>query len=59
MQAWLADHPAKRPKPVATRKHVAHFYSNGDICDMTGEAKREREKERLYIPGISSYCLLR
>lgn len=32
---WLKENPSKRPKPLASRKHVSHFYSNGDICDVT------------------------
>lgn len=34
---WLDQHPGKRPKPVESRKHVSHFYSGGDICDLTGD----------------------
>lgn len=33
---WIDDNPNKRPKPLETRKHVSHFYSGGDICDITG-----------------------
>ena len=34
---YLEQNPSKRPKlPIETRKHVSHFYSNGDICDVTG-----------------------
>ncbi len=32
---WLKANPAKRPKPVKDRKHVSHFYSGGDVCDIT------------------------
>ena len=32
---WLKENPSKRPKPLNQRKHVSHFYSNGDICDVT------------------------
>ena len=32
---WLDKNPAKRPKPVDSRKYVSHFYSGGDICDLT------------------------
>lgn len=37
--AWLEDHPSKRPKPVAQRKHVSIFYSGGDVCDLTGKPR--------------------
>ena len=33
---WIDENPNKRPKPLETRKHVSHFYSGGDICDITG-----------------------
>ena len=34
---YLEENPNKRPKlPLESRKHVSHFYSNGDICDLTG-----------------------
>lgn len=39
---WIKDHPNKRPKPVESRKHVSHFYSSGDICDLT-QAPRHLE----------------
>ncbi len=32
---WLEANPGKRPKPAAARKHVSHFYSGGDVCDIT------------------------
>jgi endoplasmic reticulum lectin 1 len=39
---WLKANPAKRPKPVEARKHVSHFYSGGDLCDLT---------RKLYVNG--------
>ena len=33
---WIEQNPNKRPKPIELRKHVSHFYSDGDICDVTG-----------------------
>jgi len=41
-QAWLYKFPTKKPKRSQDRKHVSHFYSGGDICDLTG---RERQIE--------------
>jgi len=38
--AWLEEHQAKRPKPVEARKQVSHFYSNGEICDLTGKPRQ-------------------
>ena len=34
---WVDKNPSKKPKPVQNRKHVSHFYSGGDVCDVTGE----------------------
>ena len=34
---WIDQNPSKKPKPIETRKHVSHFYSGGDICDITGK----------------------
>lgn len=33
---WVDKNPAKRPKARELRKHVSHFYSGGDVCDVTG-----------------------
>lgn len=33
---WLNKNPHKRPKPVATRTSVSHYYGGGSICDKTG-----------------------
>lgn len=38
--AWIKENPSKRPKPVGFRKHVSHFYSDGDICDETGKPRQ-------------------
>jgi hypothetical protein len=34
---WIEKNPSKRPKPRDQRKHVSHFYSGGDLCDLTGQ----------------------
>ena len=34
---WVEKNPSKRPKAKELRKHVSHFYSGGDICDITGK----------------------
>lgn len=41
---WIDDNPNKRPKPLETRKHVSHFYSGGDICDITGKPRHVEVK---------------
>merc|ERR1712156_148686 len=41
---WIDQNPNKRPKPVETRKHVSHFYSGGDICDITGKPRHVEVK---------------
>ena len=34
----LENNPAKRPKlPMEARKHVSHFYTDGDLCDIPGK----------------------
>lgn len=37
---WLEQHPTKRPKQGDARKHVSHFYSGGDVCDLTGKPRQ-------------------
>ncbi len=36
-KSWIDKYPVKKPKPAASRKQVSHFYSDGDICDITGK----------------------
>ncbi|RUS85378.1 hypothetical protein EGW08_006863, partial [Elysia chlorotica] len=36
---WLQDNPNKRPKAVQERKVVSLFYSDGDVCDLTGKPR--------------------
>lgn len=43
---WIAAHPHKRPKSPELRKQLSHFYSDGTICDKTGNP---RQTEVLYI----------
>merc|ERR1712025_718848 len=38
--SWLEAHPIKRPKEGDARKQVSLFYSNGDICDLTGKPRQ-------------------
>lgn len=41
----LENNPAKRPKlPMEARKHVSHFYTNGDLCDITGQPRHVEVK---------------
>ena len=38
-KGYLDKNPAKRPKlPMEARKHVSHFYTDGDVCDITGRS---------------------
>ena len=34
---WLKDNPSKVPKTAEFRKHVSHFYSDGDFCELSGK----------------------
>ena len=33
---WLSENPSKVPKKAEFRKHVSHFYSGGDFCELSG-----------------------
>jgi endoplasmic reticulum lectin 1 len=39
---WLKDNPSKLPKKVEFRKHVSHFYGDGDFCELSGIVDRKR-----------------
>lgn len=41
---WIAAHPHKRPKPLDSRKYLSHFYSDGTICDKTGNPRQTEVK---------------
>ncbi|GFR96889.1 endoplasmic reticulum lectin 1 [Elysia marginata] len=36
---WLQDNPSKRPRAPRDRKSVSLFYSDGDLCDLTGKPR--------------------
>jgi len=36
---WIESNPVKRPKAAEARKHVSHYYSGGDLCDVTRECR--------------------
>lgn len=38
--AWLEKHPSKKPKEGSSRKQVSIFYSQGEICDLTGKHRQ-------------------
>jgi len=38
--AWLEQHPSKKPKEGSSRKQVSIFYSNGEMCDLTGKPRQ-------------------
>ena len=50
---WIDANPTKRPKPKEYRKHVSHFYSDGDVCDITGDSLF---LDRIFRPKISVKC---
>lgn len=39
---WLTKNPHKKPKLISARKHISHYYSNGDFCT---ETKTDRHVE--------------
>ncbi|XP_046739343.1 endoplasmic reticulum lectin 1 isoform X3 [Diprion similis] len=41
---WIEAHPNKRPKPMAQRKQLSHFYSDGSTCDKTGKLRQTEVK---------------
>ncbi|XP_033336936.1 endoplasmic reticulum lectin 1 isoform X1 [Megalopta genalis] len=41
---WIAAHPHKKPKPPELRKQLTHFYSDGNICDKTGNPRQTEVK---------------
>jgi len=50
---WLEKNPHKRPKPLAIRKQITHFYSDGTPCDKTGRP-RQTEVKLKCLEGSSS-----
>ena len=50
---WLDSHPSKKPKEGTMRKQVSVFYSDGDICDKTGQP-RQIEVKLKCKPGQSA-----
>ncbi|XP_076239624.1 endoplasmic reticulum lectin 1 isoform X2 [Calliopsis andreniformis] len=43
---WIAAHPHKKPKSPELRKQLKHFYSDGTICDKTGNPRQTEVKLR-------------
>jgi len=37
---WLKENPSKVPKTAEFRKHVSHFYSDGDFCELSGKPRQ-------------------
>jgi endoplasmic reticulum lectin 1 len=51
---WLEKNPHKRPKPLAVRKQITHFYADGTLCDKTGRPRQtEVFYSNHYAEGIS------
>lgn len=36
---WLASNPQKKPRRAGQILQVSHFYSHGDVCDITGKER--------------------
>jgi len=58
---WLSENPSKVPKKVEFRKHVSHFYSGGDFCELSGKP-REIEvklkcKQSQSLSAVTLYLL--
>lgn len=41
---WIAAHPHKKSKSPVLRKQLIHFYSDGTICDKTGNSRQTEVK---------------
>ena len=41
---WLEENPTRKPKPDKTPRQISHFYSNGDLCDVTGRPRQVEVK---------------
>lgn len=59
---WIREHPHKRPKPMEQRKQLSHFYSDGSVCDKTGQPRQTEVKlkclEKAANPASVSLYLL-
>ncbi|ERL88683.1 endoplasmic reticulum lectin 1 [Dendroctonus ponderosae] len=59
---WITEHPHKRPKPLHQRKQLSHFYSDGSVCDKTGQPRQTEVKlkclEKPKSPSSVSLYLL-
>lgn len=51
---WLVENPQKRPKALAQRTHVTHFYQGGTLCDKTGEQRQTEVKLKCLDNSASS-----
>lgn len=50
---WLEANPSKRPKPIESRKHISHFYSNGDYCEISKKPRHVEVKLKCKPPKAS------
>jgi len=55
---WLEDHPHKKPKPADERKHVSHFYSDGQLCEITGKPRHIEVKMKCKMADSPSAVTL-
>ncbi|XP_012271255.1 endoplasmic reticulum lectin 1 isoform X2 [Orussus abietinus] len=51
---WIEAHPKKRPKSLAQRKQLSHFYSGGSECDKTGKLRQTEVKLKCVEPQTTS-----
>eukprot|EP00092_Neocalanus_flemingeri_P071711 GFUD01088169.1.p1 GENE.GFUD01088169.1~~GFUD01088169.1.p1 ORF type:complete len:413 (-),score=121.00 GFUD01088169.1:81-1259(-) len=56
--AWLEKHPSKKPKEGSSRKMVSIFYSNGEVCDLTGKPRQIEVKLKCKVADNPSTCSL-
>eukprot|EP00088_Acartia_fossae_P000876 TRINITY_DN10336_c0_g1_i4.p1 TRINITY_DN10336_c0_g1~~TRINITY_DN10336_c0_g1_i4.p1 ORF type:complete len:548 (-),score=123.65 TRINITY_DN10336_c0_g1_i4:498-2024(-) len=55
---WISEHQSKKPKPLDKRKFVSHFYSDGDICDITGTPRHVEVKLKCKEAESASFVSL-
>ncbi|XP_046550872.1 endoplasmic reticulum lectin 1-like [Haliotis rubra] len=46
---WLQQNTQKRPREIGKRKFISLFYSDGDICDITGKPRTVEVKLKCVV----------
>ncbi|CAH0390448.1 unnamed protein product [Bemisia tabaci] len=54
---WIERNPHKKPKPIDSRTYVSHFYSQGSICEKTGQPREVEVKLKCIQGGPSKVSL--